>query len=136
MSGRFARRVDSNQAEIVEALRKLEGFGVEVGHDDILVGYGGNIDLAQKLSLLASACCDPWISTYQAGGKGYVIQGWEKFCQEAAVEIAKPRTYWYEIKTKDGRLRPEQLNLLMHWPGHIKMVRSFQEIVVDIKGIQ
>ena len=36
MSGRFARRVDSNQADIVKALRKM-GYHVQPGHDDLLV---------------------------------------------------------------------------------------------------
>ncbi len=33
-------RADGNQKEIVDGLRKL-GVSVEVGHDDILVGYQG-----------------------------------------------------------------------------------------------
>lgn len=33
-------RIDENQPEIVEDLRKA-GYSVEVGHDDILVGYRG-----------------------------------------------------------------------------------------------
>lgn len=36
---RRASRIDSNQAEIVRALRAVPGVTVEVGHDDILVGY-------------------------------------------------------------------------------------------------
>ena len=38
---RRAAKIDSNQREIVSSLRKLPGVSVEVGHDDILVGYGG-----------------------------------------------------------------------------------------------
>lgn len=37
----FARRVDNNQAEIVRQLRAIPGVTVEVGHDDILVGFRG-----------------------------------------------------------------------------------------------
>lgn len=40
MPRRRKDKVDSNQAEIVEELRKA-GFSVEVGHDDILVGKWG-----------------------------------------------------------------------------------------------
>jgi hypothetical protein len=36
-----AAKIDSNQRDIVSALRKLPGVTVETGHDDILVGYGG-----------------------------------------------------------------------------------------------
>lgn len=36
---RQAAKVDSNQADIVKALRKIAS--VELGHDDILVGYKG-----------------------------------------------------------------------------------------------
>ncbi len=34
-------KTDNNQSEIVRALRKIPGIKVEVGHDDILVGYCG-----------------------------------------------------------------------------------------------
>ena len=37
---RRAARVDENQSEIVAMLRSA-GFSVELGHDDILVGYAG-----------------------------------------------------------------------------------------------
>ncbi len=33
--------MDANQPEIVEALRAIPGVSVELGHDDILVGYKG-----------------------------------------------------------------------------------------------
>jgi len=36
---RRAAKIDSNQPEIVEALRKINGVTVELNHDDILVGY-------------------------------------------------------------------------------------------------
>ena len=36
---RYAAKVDSNQPDIVKDLRKIPGVTVEVGHDDILVGY-------------------------------------------------------------------------------------------------
>ena len=36
---RYAAKVDRNQPGIVKALRKIPGVTVEVGHDDILVGY-------------------------------------------------------------------------------------------------
>ena len=36
---RRAAKVDSNQGDIVDALRDIPGVTVEVGHDDILVGY-------------------------------------------------------------------------------------------------
>jgi len=39
---RFARRTDSNQAEIVEALRKM-GYHVQPGHDDLLVTKFGKM---------------------------------------------------------------------------------------------
>jgi len=38
---RRAAKVDENQSAIVAALRQLPGVTVEVGHDDILVGYRG-----------------------------------------------------------------------------------------------
>ena len=38
---RFAAKVDSNQPTIVKALRGIPGVTVELGHDDILVGYRG-----------------------------------------------------------------------------------------------
>ena len=38
---RHAARIDSNQREIVEQLRKIPGVKVELNHDDILVGYKG-----------------------------------------------------------------------------------------------
>ena len=37
---RYAAKIDNNQREIVEALRK-RGFSVALGHDDILVGHRG-----------------------------------------------------------------------------------------------
>ena len=36
---RRAARIDKNQPDIVEALRAKLGVSVELGHDDILVGY-------------------------------------------------------------------------------------------------
>ena len=36
---RYAAKVDENQPDIVKELRKIPGVTVEVGHDDILVGY-------------------------------------------------------------------------------------------------
>lgn len=38
---RRAARIDDNQAEIVNALRKIPGVTVETGHDDIIVGHNG-----------------------------------------------------------------------------------------------
>lgn len=38
---RRAAKVDKNQSEIVSALRSIPGVSVELGHDDILVGYKG-----------------------------------------------------------------------------------------------
>lgn len=38
---RRAAKIDANQPEIVKALRSIPGVSVEVGHDDILVGYQG-----------------------------------------------------------------------------------------------
>ena len=38
---RRAAKIDENQPGIVKALRKIPGVSVEVGHDDILVGYKG-----------------------------------------------------------------------------------------------
>lgn len=38
---RRAAKIDANQPEIVEALRKINGVSVELNHDDILVGYKG-----------------------------------------------------------------------------------------------
>ncbi len=38
---RYSAKVDSNQREIVTALRSLPGVSVELGHDDIFVGYKG-----------------------------------------------------------------------------------------------
>lgn len=36
---RRAAKIDANQPGIVQFLRRLPGVTVEVGHDDILVGY-------------------------------------------------------------------------------------------------
>lgn len=41
MPRRRADKVDANQKEIVDYLRQIKGMTVEVGHDDILVGYKG-----------------------------------------------------------------------------------------------
>ena len=38
---RRAARVDSNQGTIRQELEEIPGITVEVGHDDILVGYQG-----------------------------------------------------------------------------------------------
>ena len=38
---RRADKIDSNQEQIVKALRSVPGVTVAVGHDDILVGYRG-----------------------------------------------------------------------------------------------
>lgn len=38
---RRAARIDNNQKEIVEALKGIPSISVEVGHDDILVGFEG-----------------------------------------------------------------------------------------------
>jgi len=38
---RWDAKNDTNQPEIVKALRKVPGLSVETGHDDILVGYDG-----------------------------------------------------------------------------------------------
>ena len=38
---RRADKTDANQPEIVKTLRSVPGITVEVGHDDILVGYKG-----------------------------------------------------------------------------------------------
>ncbi len=37
---RYSARTDSNEAEIVKALRKM-GISVETGHDDIIIGHKG-----------------------------------------------------------------------------------------------
>lgn len=39
MPRRRRDKVDGNQSEIVSKLRQIPGVTVEVGHDDILVGY-------------------------------------------------------------------------------------------------
>ena len=39
MKHRRAAKIDSNQPDIVKALRKIPGVTVEVNHDDILVGH-------------------------------------------------------------------------------------------------
>lgn len=38
---RQAAKIDANQPSIVKALRKIPGVTVELGMDDILVGYQG-----------------------------------------------------------------------------------------------
>ena len=38
---RRAARIDKNQNQIVDELRSIAGLSVQVGHDDILVGYKG-----------------------------------------------------------------------------------------------
>jgi hypothetical protein len=35
-------KIDKNQNDIVKTLRAIKGVAVDVGHDDILVGYKGN----------------------------------------------------------------------------------------------
>jgi len=39
---RQAARIDDNQNEIVKALRAIPGVTVELGHDDIFIGYQGS----------------------------------------------------------------------------------------------
>ena len=34
-------KIDNNQVSIVKVLRKIPGITVEVGHDDLLLGYKG-----------------------------------------------------------------------------------------------
>ena len=41
MPRRRADKVDANQGEIVDALRRIPGLSVETGKDDILIGYKG-----------------------------------------------------------------------------------------------
>jgi hypothetical protein len=38
-TNRRAAKIDSNQPGIVDALNSIHGVTVQVGHDDILVGY-------------------------------------------------------------------------------------------------
>jgi len=38
---RRAAKIDKNQPEIVKALRKINGVSVQLGMDDILIGYKG-----------------------------------------------------------------------------------------------
>jgi hypothetical protein len=38
---RRAAKIDSNQPDIVAALRSIPGVAVEVGHDDLLIGRNG-----------------------------------------------------------------------------------------------
>ena len=38
---RQAAKIDNSQSDIVSALRQIPGVEVEVGHDDILVGFRG-----------------------------------------------------------------------------------------------
>lgn len=82
---RRAARNDANQKEIVKALRQFPHVTVEVGHDDILVGYDG-------------------------------------------------RTYWYEIKNKNGynRLQEGQKKLVAGWKGHYKVVHDLDDILRDL----
>ena len=39
MTRRFAKKIDANQNDIVDALRKIPGVYVELDHDDFLCGY-------------------------------------------------------------------------------------------------
>ena len=39
---RRAKRIDSNQPEIVKTLKQIPGVTVALDHDDILVGYKGS----------------------------------------------------------------------------------------------
>lgn len=41
MPRRRADKIDTNQPDIVKALRQIPGVTVVTGHDDILVGYQG-----------------------------------------------------------------------------------------------
>jgi len=45
------------------------------------------------------------------------------------------RTFWYEIKNKDGRNRKQksQEELEQTWRGHYKIVWNLEEILADIK---
>lgn len=38
---RRANRIDNNQNDIIDDLKKIPGLSVKPGHDDILVGYRG-----------------------------------------------------------------------------------------------
>ena len=39
MTRRFAKKIDANQNEIVDALRKIPGVQVDLDHNDFFVGY-------------------------------------------------------------------------------------------------
>ena len=71
MPRRRADRVDANQPEIVKELRKLDGVTVQVGMDDILVGYKGRsfwfeIKVGPKSTIKESqqALLDNWTGHY------------------------------------------------------------------------
>ena len=91
---RRALRIDDNQKDIVDKLMKLPGISVDVGHDDIIVGWQG-------------------------------------------------KNFWYEVKKqsevsrKTGEIRSSALthterNRLMYWPGHYKVVWTFEQILEDM----
>lgn len=42
-------------------------------------------------------------------------------------------TFWYEIKTEDGRLTDSQIKMLARYGGHYRVVRTLDEIVNDIE---
>ena len=46
-----------------------------------------------------------------------------------------PRTYWFEIKNKEGRnrLQPSQVELLDTWKGHYKVVHTLKEILDEME---
>lgn len=82
---RTAAKVDSNQGALVKDLRGIPGVSVEVGHDDILVGYRGR---TYWYEIKNPAC---------ANKKGKVFKSSKK---DAQIELEKNFTGHYKIVTR------------------------------------
>jgi hypothetical protein len=77
---RRAAKVDSNQAEIVKALRVVPGVTVALRHDDILVGYRGRtywyeIKTGQRAEIKAGQAmlCHTWTGHYRIVSTAHAI---------------------------------------------------------------
>lgn len=81
----MAKRTDSNQAEIVRALRD---YGASV-YDTHMVGHG--------------------FADLVIGFAG--------------------KTFLFEVKTKDGRITPDELIFSSNWRGNYYIVRSVDEAI-------
>jgi hypothetical protein len=99
---RQAASVDSNQASIVRALRKIPGVTVQTGVDDILVGYKRKI----------------FHGRYSRENYWY--------------EIKSPDTLNKSGLSKLSAFKKSQIELLRDWEGHYEIVWTLDEILEDM----